>query len=953
MSDKKTNKSNKNNGKKKQKFSVRHPKIALTIKILILIIVMVAVVGAGIVVGMLYGVWGQDLEITQEELTISGNSVVLDTDGKVIAELSGDENRKIITFKEMPEKLRNAYIAIEDERFHKHYGVDFKRTAAAIATYVFNGGSSSFGGSTITQQLVKNITQDDEDTGIEGVTRKVKEWAKAYQIERMLSKDQIIELYLNIIFVGGGNYGVEAGASYYFNKTAKKLSLAECAFLAGINHAPNAYNPYGDYPYGENQSKTDKINNRTKTVLSKMLECEYINQEEYDKACKKVDKGLKFKKSNKKGKIYSYHTEATIAQLINDIMKEKGVSKEYATTYLYGGGLTIYSTQDSNVQEDMEKVMEYDSSKYVETSRKTKDSKGNYVTSQSSMVVIDNKTGYVAGCIGGLGEKTTNGDLNRATQSVRQTGSSIKPLADLIPGIEEGIINPATVYNDNYTVFTGEYAGGKYTPKNYNGYKGYRNLRQATTTSQNIPFVKSMVEITPPVAREYLREMGITSLSDKEDNGLSLSIGGLYTGISTLEMAAAYATIANDGEYREPLFYTEVKDADGKTVLKAKQEKREVFSKQTAYIVKDMLTSVVTDAGATASYCRISGIDVAAKTGTTNGDVDRWLCGFTNYYSGATWYGYDKNKEKVRKTTNPAGQIYSAVMKSLHLKKKKSKFEKPDGIVTLKVCNSTGLKATSKCSKTHYEIFVKGKEPGTCKENSKGVEVCKDTELLANKYCPDTKTIYASALPPKEDLGLWKTNKSKSNVTVPEEECEEHSKESLEKYKPTIKLKGKSSMTLKVGEIYSEKGATAKDKFDGDLTEKIVISGSVNTSKAGTYTITYTVTNSYNKTTTATRTITVKEDKAEDTNTNNTNDANTNNTNTGKDETEDNSSKDDKNTTNESSTQNNSNTENKKEESTNSSDSTSKPQTNDKPQTDAPTTNQPTTQSVEEDKKEE
>ena len=870
MSSKKTNKSNKNNGKKKQKFSVKHPRISLAIRIIILLIVMTAVIGAGIVVGMLYGAWGQDFEISEEELVISGNSVVVDLDGKVIAELSGDENRKIITLGEMPQKLQDAYIAIEDERFQSHSGVDFKRTAAAIATFVFKGGSSSFGGSTITQQLVKNITRDDQDTGIAGVTRKVKEWAKAYQIERMLSKNQILELYLNIIFVGGGNYGVEAGASYYFNKTAKKLSLAECAFLAGINHAPNAYNPYGDYPYGEDQNKTDKINNRTKTVLTKMLECEYINQEEYDKACQKVDKGLKFKKSNKKGKIYSYHTEATIKQVIEDIMEEKNVSREYASTYLYAGGLTIYSTQNSDVQKDMEKVMEDDSSKYVETSRKTKDSDGKFVKSQSAMVIIDNKTGYVAGCIGGLGEKTTNGDLNRATQSVRQTGSSMKPLADLVPGIEEGIITPATVYNDGYTVFTGEYSGGKYTPKNYNGYKGYRNLRQATTTSQNIPFIKAMVEITPPVAREYLRKMGITSLSDTDDNGLSLAIGGLSTGVSTLEMAAAYATIANDGVYREPLFYIKVEDGDGKVVLEAEQETREVFSKQTAYIVKDMLTSVVTDAGATASYCRISGIDVAAKTGTTNGDVDRWLCGFTNYYSGATWYGYDKNKEKVRASVNPAGKIYSTIMKAVHSDKKKSKFEKPEGIVSLKVCNSTGLRATDKCSKTHYEIFIKGKEPDTCKESSKGVEVCKDTELLANKYCPDTKTIYASAVPPKEALGLWKTNKTKSTVKLPEDKCEKHNKENTEpeeKSKPTIKLKGSSSITLNVGETYTEQGATASDKEDGDITSKIIVSGSVNTSRAGTYTITYTVTNSNNQTITVTRTITVKEKEQENTNT--------------------------------------------------------------------------------------
>ncbi|MCI9063373.1 MAG: DUF5011 domain-containing protein [Clostridia bacterium] len=857
----KTKNNTKKNGKKKEKFSQKHPRISITIKIVILIILMAAVVGAGVVVGMLYGAWGQEFEISEDELIINGNSVVVDSKGKVIAELSGDENRKVITLKDMPENLIKAYVSIEDERYYQHSGVDFKRTSAAIATYVFHRGNSSFGGSTITQQLVKNITQDKEDTGMAGVTRKVKEWAKAYQIERMLSKDQILELYLNIIFVGGDNYGVEAGAKYYFNKSASKLNLAECAFLAGINNAPNTYNPYGDYKYGKDQNRTDKINNRTKTVLSKMLEQKYINQEDYDEACGKVDKGLKFKQANRTTKKHSYHTEAAIAQAINDIMEEKNWSKEYTTTYVYGGGLTIHSTQDSDVQNDMIQIMDKNSSKYITKSRKTKDEDGKYVTSQAAMVVIDNETGYVAGCVGELGEKSATRGLNRATQSARQTGSSIKPIADLLPGIEEGIITPATVYYDNSTEFTGSYTSGSYKPKNQSKFRGSINLRQAVTTSQNIPFVKVMAELTPPVSREYMRKMGITTLDDKQDNGLSLAIGGLYIGISPLEMAAAYATIANDGVYREPLFYTRIEDSDGKIVLEAKQETNEVCSKQTAYILKNMLTSVVKDSGATAPYCAISGIDVAAKTGTTNSDYDRWLCGFTNYYSGATWYGFDQNEE-VNYPGNPAGQIWSAVMKLLHKDKAKSKFEQPDGIVKVKVCNSTGLKATGKCGKTHYEIFAKGKEPETCNESSRGVKVCEDTDLLANEYCPNTVTKYAEAKAPKENLDLWKTKGYSSKTKLPSKTCTEHNKDNTTSnggLKPKIKLKGSSSMTINVGDTYTEKGATASDKEDGDITDKIKISGSVNTSKAGTYKVVYTVTNSKDKTTTVTRTIIVKE----------------------------------------------------------------------------------------------
>lgn len=852
--EKKQNKKTKQKSGKKIKFSQKHPKISLMIKMIILLIVLVVVIGAGILVGMLYGMWGQDFEISEEELLLTGNSVILDDEGNVLAELSGDENRKIITLDQMNKYLPKAYIAIEDERFESHQGVDFKRTAAAILTYITNGGSSSFGGSTITQQVVKNITDDKEDTGIAGITRKVKEWAKAYQIERMLSKQQILELYLNIIFVGEQNYGVEVGSEYYFNKSAKDLSLVECAFLAGINNAPNAYNPYStEKPYGEDEEKTEKINKRTKTVLEKMYELGYIDQTQYDDACKEVDDGIKFKKSKTSGSVYSYHTDAIILQVISDLSEEKGWSKEYATTYVYGGGLTIYSTQDKKVQDQLEKVMGENASNYVIKSKVTG------AVTQAATAVIDNETGYVVGCYGELGEKDTARGLNRATQSVRQTGSVMKPLADLIPGIEEKIITAATIYNDCSTEFA-----GNYTPKNYNGYKGLVSLRSATKTSQNIPFVKVMAELSTEVSRKYLKKMGISTLDDKNDVGLSLAIGGLYNGISPLEIAAAYASIENDGVYRTPLFYTKIVDADDKTVFEPKQEEIKVCSEQTAYIVKNILKSVVSDSGGTATYCKISGIDVAAKTGTTNGDKDRWLCGFTNYYSAATWFGYDEPEEVKTSASNPAGRIWDAVMTALHKNKAKSTFDKPDGIVSAKICKKTGLKATSKCSSTYTEIFVKGTVPDSCDEASSAVEICEDSKLLATEYCPKTTTEYSGYTVVKERLGLWKNKKSSSHK-VPTEKCTEHTEESQKNKDsvPTITMIGESTITLKVGETYVEKGAKAKDEKDGDITNKISISGAVNTSKAGTYTVTYTVKNSNGKETTVKRTIVVKAEETQ------------------------------------------------------------------------------------------
>lgn len=252
---------------KKNKKERKHPKLMLAIKIIIVLFLLLCVVGAGIVAGIFFGLFGDDFEIRKEELKIgAANSVIVDSNGGIIANLSGDEKRKIITLEDMADYLPKAYVAIEDERFYKHSGVDFKRTAGAIIHTVF--GKSSYGGSTITQQLVKNITKDKEDSGLEGIFRKIKEWAKAYQVERMISKDQILELYLNILFVGSSNlHGVELGAQYYFNKSAKDLDLAECAFMAGINSSPNAYDPFD-----ETKDVTEKIKKKTKTVLAKMKE---------------------------------------------------------------------------------------------------------------------------------------------------------------------------------------------------------------------------------------------------------------------------------------------------------------------------------------------------------------------------------------------------------------------------------------------------------------------------------------------------------------------------------------------------------------------------------------------------------------------------------------------------------------------------------------------------------
>ncbi len=766
---------------KKDKFSARHPKLMMFIKIMIILFLLLCVIGAGVVAGIFFGLFGDDFEITKEELQIGiSNSVVVDSNGAVLANLSGDEKRKIITLEDMAEYLPKAYVAIEDERFYDHSGVDLKRTAGAILNTIFRG-SSSYGGSTITQQLVKNITDDDESEGLAGIFRKVREWAKAYQVERMISKDQILELYLNILFVGGeGNlHGVELGAEYYFNKSAKDLTLAECAYMAGINSSPMSYNPFDT-----STDNTQKIKDKTKTVLNKMKELGYINSdEEYNAAIAEVDNGLNFQKGQiSNGSDYSYHTDAVLDQVINQVMEERGVSRQIAENYVYSSGLTIYSTVDTSVQTRLEE--EYAKDKYIKSGR-DKDKDGNLINdhTQSGMAIIDYKTGYVVGIAGGLGEKEASG-WNRATQMRRQQGSAIKPLADVAPALEEGIITPATVYDDVKTNF-----GGDYEPKNEgDDYDGLINIRQFIAVSHNIPALKIMRELTPSKSIEYLNKMGMTSLTKEADNVLSLAIGGTSNGSSPLEMAAAYGTIANDGVYITPTFYTKVVDSSGNTVLTPKQEETRVFSEQTAYLVKSITQEPVTASNGTAKYCAISGIDVAAKTGTTDESYDRWLCGFTPYYAAATWFGYDRNEEVRGFSQNPAGQIWDAVMTDIHKGLASASFTKPSEIVEQTVCKRTGCLATTGCTETYKEIFASNNLPEKCQGHG-SQQICSESGKVATAYCSQycaVTTNYFGAVVPKEQLNLWKpvSGKKSSSGTKINEVCTLHTEPKAEEKPP-------------------------------------------------------------------------------------------------------------------------------------------------------------------------
>ncbi len=779
------------NGKKKG-FWKRHRKLAIVLKVLITLFILMMIIGAGAIIAI---VTSDKWDVTEDDLKFtSEDTIIYDKDGNEIANVSGDEKRRPVLLSEVPQYLKDAYISIEDERFYSHNGVDIKRTVASTIRYILNrGNSSAGGGSTITQQTVKNSFKDKSDSGFAGVERKIREISRAYKLEKLLSKDQILELYLNLIFLGQDVYGVQLGATYYFNKSVGDLDLAECAFLAGINNSPNSYNPFGESP------NTDLIQRRTKIVLAKMKELGKISEEEYNSAKEEVEAGLKFEKGNTStGTTMSYLARAALNDVISQYMEEKDMDYNMACKAIYGGGYKIYTTQDSTIQSEMEDV--YRNSDEHIFSGVEEDDDGNKLNNhtQSAMVVIDHKTGKVVGCMGGLGDDVDSNGQNRATQTRRQPGSAIKPLAAVAPALESGIITAATVYDESRTTF------GDYTP---NPHKGYSlvTVRKGIEFSANTVNVKIMDEVGPSNSIAFMRKLGISTLLTAKDNpktndeNLSLVLGGTTVGISPLEMAGAYATIANDGVYITPIFYTRVEDKSGNTVMEPTQETRRVISEGNAYILKSILTGpIIGTSDPTAPYCKISGQDVAGKTGTTTNNHDRWFCGFTNYYTAATWYGFDQPENLYpakANGTNRAARLWVAVMKKVHSDLPSAKFEKPSNIVTAKICTDSGKVATDSCENTYTEYFVKGTVPDYCDGHTR-LTICTETGKIATEFCPNTEEKAYTKKPEKEDTTLWKTNEG-DKYDIPTETCTVHTKKVIKMPNVVGKTKDEASKTLK------------------------------------------------------------------------------------------------------------------------------------------------------------
>lgn len=595
--------------------------------------------------------------------------------------LHGDQNRVWVEYNELPQNLINALVAIEDRRFYTHHGVDWIRTAKSALT-TFTGGRTQ-GGSTITQQLIKNLTQYDDVT----VKRKVLEIFKALEFDKKYSKSQTLEWYLNYVYFGRRCYGVYTASYAYFGKNVSELSLAECASLIGITNNPSLYDPY-----------TNPENNleRRGIVLDAMARDGFISKEQCEAA--KVEK-LEFRSGrneNGQNTLYSWYTEQVITDVTRDLMDQYDYSEQVASDLVYSGGLKIYACVDTKVQAMVDSI--YSNAENLPYSSPS----GQQL--QSAITVIDPQ-GNVVALAGKMGEKTsadTRG-YNMATRALRQPGSSIKPLAVYAPALEMGLITPYSVFEDSSPMLLED----EPWPSNVNHRNtGQMTVMKAVTDSTNTVAVRVLQQVTPAVAYEYLLDkFGIdpdhlvTSkiIKGKEysDIGYSqLALGGLTTGVSTLDMAAAYSVFPRNGVYVAPRTYSKVVDANEKVLLTKELVGEPVLKEKTVYYINEMLKNVVAQGSGTAA--QLPGMTVAGKTGTTNSYNDRWFVGYTPYYTAAVWIGY-QTPERITGPSTLTPDLWKRVMEQVHEGLEYREFPGAEGLVAQEYCMDTGLLATEEC----------------------------------------------------------------------------------------------------------------------------------------------------------------------------------------------------------------------------------------------------------------
>ncbi|MEY8231325.1 transglycosylase domain-containing protein [Oscillospiraceae bacterium 50-16] len=603
-----------------------------------------------------------------------------------------------VDYEDMPKNLINAAVAIEDKRFWEHPGVDWRRTALAVFS-MFTGRDIS-GGSTITQQLIKNTTQYNETT----VKRKITEIVRAIRFTENNSKEDTIERYLNIIPLGSGCEGVGSAALEYFGKPVSQLTLAECASLVGITNNPSKYGPYS---FSRSQGvNTDEIwdarqwnKYRQEVILGQMLKQEYITQAEYDAAVAQELVFVRGENNETETDIYTWYEETVISDVRRALKERTGLSDKRISEIMASGGLRIYTCYDPKAQAIVDEI-------YTNRENLNYTAKDGSLM-QSAIAVMDNATGDIVAIAGQFGEKTVNLGSNYANDGHRQPGSSFKPLAVYSPAIEFNLLNPCSVLDD----YPYQLMGGKAWPLNSGSsrYQGRLTMREALKQSLNTVAVRIMSDyVTPEESFHFIQDRYNIDLEEgrmingelKTDITVSLAMGGLTDGVNVRDMAEAYATFPNGGVYTTSRTFTRVTqlvDGEERLLLDNTLEQEPVIKDTTAYTMNDMLQGVFTSGG-TASGRGIKGQHAAGKTGTTSDNKDRWFVGYTPYYTAAVWTGYEQGQKMSLSGVNPALALWQKVMVPLHEGLEDRSYPAPEGTRTLTYCLDTGLIANTYCA---------------------------------------------------------------------------------------------------------------------------------------------------------------------------------------------------------------------------------------------------------------
>ena len=666
--------------KKVRKNGVTGRKVSKAVMSALLFVgVIVAAVLIWNVGALIIDAYGFDITIYKTDMASTIYAVDRDGNYKEYEQLYSDERRVWVAIDKIPVHVQKAAVAIEDERFYSHQGVDLKRTLGAFGGWLT--GKRDYGGSTITQQLIKNVTDEKDTTA----ARKAKEILRALVLETQLEKDEILEYYLNVVYFANSSYGIQTAAQTYFGKDAKDLTIAEGAAIVGITQAPSYYDPFRN---PENNKDKQEL------VLGKMLELNYITEEEHKAA---VNEKLEFKRNENRhdaaGGINSYFAEVVAEQLIPELAEKLSIPKEQAKQLIFTGGLKIYSTLEAKVQKNIDKYFENDGEGGLFPTL------SGDVQPEAAIVVISTEDGSVKGIYGQAGKKTANLTLNRAIDTTRQSGSSIKPLAVYGPAIELGLVEPGSV------VFDEPYSRGSWHPQNwYKGYKGAVSIQEAVVQSMNIPAIKTLEQVGVETSFDIVKnKLGLSTLveegAENDKNLASLALGGLTKGVTVLEMTAAYNSFASDGIYTEPYFYTKVTDRDGKVLLEKEVVSRRVWSKKTAKYMTGILRATAQGPlGVAAAISRQS----AGKTGSTNEDKDRWYMGYTTEYTAGVWYGYDIPETLPYYATRQVPhKLWKNVMTEIHKDLPVKNFEGINYAVPeiqkFYICEETGLVATEAC----------------------------------------------------------------------------------------------------------------------------------------------------------------------------------------------------------------------------------------------------------------